>query len=99
MRSQHQTPLWVKLGRTQSQQMPSGLANIFNAPPPFFAADREEDMMRAFGWNLLNPMMRGYRHPEFSSHRLHEEIGRRLPLSSQCADTAGSYRDHHFFAD
>jgi hypothetical protein len=58
------------------------IANIFNAPPPFFATDREEDMMRAFGSNLLNSMMRGYRHLEFASDRLHEEIGRRLPLFS-----------------
>ena len=58
------------------------VANIFNAPAPFFASTREEDMMRAFGSNLLNSMMRGYRHLEFSSDRLYQEIERRLPLFS-----------------
>ena len=39
-------------------------------------------MVRAFGLNLLNSMMRGYRHLEFSSDSLIEEIERRLPVFS-----------------
>lgn len=58
------------------------ISNIFNLPPPFFATDHEEDMVKAFGPNLLNTMMRGYRHLEFSSDRLIEEIEHRLPVFS-----------------
>jgi hypothetical protein len=39
-------------------------------------------MVRAFGSNFLNSMMRGYRHLEFSSDSLIEEIERRLPVFS-----------------